>query len=272
MRLQWGDIPSGIGAILTGASLLIAALSYRRSVKNSEMAQAELVTAWINNDEDTNAIIVVRNSSNLPIYMLDAYLDDEENLRRFYMGTLFANSTKEVSTDIWLMSAVPPDKIEFRDAAGRRWVRTDDGRLEQLKYRRHFKAFDYARGPLSLIKLLLPAKDAPIASYKLPVIDNRLRNYAIDMTTLKGHSRKRVESAITKYANRKRLNYFEKLALQDALSYFPDLREEASQEISEEGRQADLSLSVEVRRAPSGPSLWPGPRRQARRLGPPMIA
>jgi hypothetical protein len=242
MRLQWGDIPSGIGAILTGLSLLIAALTYRRSVKNSEMAQAELITAWVNNDGDNNAIIVVHNGSSLPIYMLEAHLDDEENLRRFYAGTLFANSTKEISTDIWLISAMPPDKIGFMDAAGRGWVRTGDGRLVQLKYRRHFYAFHDAREPLSLIKLLLPARYAPMASYKPPVIDDRLKEYAIDMTMLRGHSRKRVESAITKYANRKRLNFFEKLALEDALACVPDLRQEISQEKSEEGRQADLSL------------------------------
>jgi hypothetical protein len=36
LQVKWGDIPAWVGSILTGTSLLIAALSYRRSVMDKE--------------------------------------------------------------------------------------------------------------------------------------------------------------------------------------------------------------------------------------------
>jgi hypothetical protein len=223
MRLQWGDIPSGIGAILTGISLLIAALTYRRSVRNKEMAQAELVTSWINSDEQHNATIVIHNGGKLPIYMLEAYLDDEERLRRFYFGLLLPDSIGEVKTNIWLESAVPPDKIKFTDAAGRSWTRTDDGRLRQDKYYGRYGIPDNARGPIKLIKYVLPGRfEEPPPSG----IDDRVRARAVEMAVLRGHSEKRAKSAIAKFLSRQRLNVFEKNALESAMLSVPELRNE----------------------------------------------
>jgi hypothetical protein len=224
MGLQWGDVPGGIGAILTGISLLIAALSYRRSVDNAEMAQAELVTSWIENDDQHKAIIFIRNSSNLPVYLLAVHLDDEQSLRRFYVGTLLPSSTKEIKTDIWLESAMPPDKIDFIDAAGRSWIRTDEGRL--LRFRNEYRRirFKAAIHPIKLGRLLMPSRFDYPQRYTAPDVDNRLQGYAIEIAELRGHDKKSAESAIKKYVGHRKLNYFEKMALGDVLDRVPDLR------------------------------------------------
>src|SRR6185437_3359668 len=60
MELDWGNVPAWIGSILTGSSILIAALTYRRSVEDRERAQAAKVTAWVDIGAEK---IFLRNSS-----------------------------------------------------------------------------------------------------------------------------------------------------------------------------------------------------------------
>lgn len=223
MKLNWGDIPSGVGAVLTGLSLLIAAFSYRRSVKNSEMAQAELVTSWIENDDKGNAIIVVHNASNLPIYMLTAYLREPlEPDKRFYIGTLLPNSKIENETRVWMKSALPPDRVEFSDAAGRHWTRFDSGDLKLSHYRLHCllqNISNYVRHPIPSLKRVLPSR-YPQPSH----INSHTQDLAVKAAIWEGCSEKKARSAISKYINHRRLTRSEKRALDTAMRMVRGLR------------------------------------------------
>jgi hypothetical protein len=222
LHVNWGDIPSGVGAILTGLSLLIAALSYRRSVRNSEMDQAKLVTAWIENEDAIPyAIIVVHNASNLPIYMVDAYLDDEETLKRFYIGTIFPGATSAVTTNISLTSALPPDKIGFIDAAGRQWTRSEDGALLSVSHHHNFAYFaEAARHPFQFVRYLTPERFA----MPLP-INERTQARALEVAAQKGIPVKRTRSVLSKYMRNQRLTLSEKRVLVIAMSQVPALRD-----------------------------------------------
>src|SRR5271165_1935534 len=68
--LNWGDVPAWVGSILTGSSILIASLTYRRSVRDRraeqldrERAQAALISTWIESD----STLTVANASNAAV-------------------------------------------------------------------------------------------------------------------------------------------------------------------------------------------------------------
>src|SRR4051812_18140980 len=47
LGLDWGNVPTWIGTVVTSSSFTIAALSYRRSVLDRERDQARNIAAWI---------------------------------------------------------------------------------------------------------------------------------------------------------------------------------------------------------------------------------
>ncbi|SDM01278.1 hypothetical protein SAMN05660642_01328 [Geodermatophilus siccatus] len=47
LGLDWGNVPTWIGTIVTSSSFTVAALSYRRSVLDKERAQASSIAAWV---------------------------------------------------------------------------------------------------------------------------------------------------------------------------------------------------------------------------------
>jgi hypothetical protein len=47
LGLDWGDVPTWIGSVLTGAGALIAAITYRRSVLENEKKQASRIAAYM---------------------------------------------------------------------------------------------------------------------------------------------------------------------------------------------------------------------------------
>ena len=79
--VDWGNVPAFIAATLTGISLIIAAMTYRRVQRNSEREQASMVAGWMdavdrNPDPAMPDIIIgwvlrMRNSSKLPIYRVN---------------------------------------------------------------------------------------------------------------------------------------------------------------------------------------------------------
>ncbi len=82
--LDWGNVPAWVGAILTSVSLLIAALAYRRSVKDKEREQASKMAAWIGVVEDAHErkrVVRIRNNSDAPIFDIVARPHGTEPLR-----------------------------------------------------------------------------------------------------------------------------------------------------------------------------------------------
>ena len=47
LSLDWGNVPDWVGALVTGSSEAVAAISYRGSVKAKEREQASKVAAWV---------------------------------------------------------------------------------------------------------------------------------------------------------------------------------------------------------------------------------
>jgi hypothetical protein len=80
MRVDWGDVPTWVGALTTIGALIAAGWLVkvelgrdRRTTEASARAQqADLVASW-NDQVDSDSWAVVRNGSQLPIY--DVYVD-----------------------------------------------------------------------------------------------------------------------------------------------------------------------------------------------------
>ncbi|TQN43860.1 hypothetical protein FHU33_3328 [Blastococcus colisei] len=159
LGLDWGNVPTWIGTIVTSSFFTVAALSYRRSVLDRERAQASTVAAWIarRSGEDrtqhratgtTDRVLLVHNGSDSPVsevnvrvpgtalpYRLDqvpAKATSERELPRERAGMLIKFATGNVATG-YEVSGGPLPEVEFRDAAGRLWKRDKDGRLIPLR-------------------------------------------------------------------------------------------------------------------------------------------
>lgn len=140
LTIDWGDVPTWVGAITTLGALIAAAVLVRfelrrdhREVDRLERAeQADKVAAWF---DDQSARILVRNGSSLPIY----------NVRVWVISGAPGDELIEVD------GAVPPGdmplavprgamgalseiglRLRFTDAAGRSWQRWFDGTLRRL--------------------------------------------------------------------------------------------------------------------------------------------
>jgi hypothetical protein len=117
---------------------------------------------------------------------------------------------------------LPPDQVQFTDAAGRRWIRTQSGRLLRrgvpLTARLSSAAYP-ARHPIAMIKMVVPAR------YPQPDdISPQVRAEAIRIAIWQGHAERRAESALDKYASGRRLRLGEMLALESAMRLSGDLR------------------------------------------------
>ena len=51
VQLDWGKFPDWITAVVAGASAMVAAFTYRSSVRDKQRAQAYQVAAWVALDE-----------------------------------------------------------------------------------------------------------------------------------------------------------------------------------------------------------------------------
>jgi hypothetical protein len=161
LGLDWGNVPAWIGSTLTSGSLLIAATSYRRSVKDKEYDQASKIASWITTSaepDETKPRLHVRNSSDGPIFetvvrVLDLPhvnipelppqttsvhdLPESPTVARFFESNPTLTIEQEVvgvSMSVTLnreqvLASLRPS-IQFRDAVGRRWKRGSDGKLQ----------------------------------------------------------------------------------------------------------------------------------------------
>jgi hypothetical protein len=226
MDLDWGNVPAGTGAVLTGVSLMIAALTYRRSVANAEAQQAESIATWIDNAPDGRALIIVRNASTLPVYMVEIYLDDEVRYQRFYLGTILPESTRELQTTVELRSALPVDKLRFVDSAGREWQKTSWGRVRRrrIPFRERPAIVHLRRHPLDFIRWVLPSVYFGLPIIEIaPELSSELEAFALH----EGHKARVVRSALAKFPRGRRLSMAEKRVIQTLVFAHPELLIEA---------------------------------------------
>jgi hypothetical protein len=145
-QLDWGTVPAWVGAVLTGSSLLIASLSYRRSVEerreerlSQERAQAVKVSAWF--DRESRQVFL-QNASDAAV-----------NVRVFFEKQLINGRLSVTSSEVtlgpdqrissyelpsWLLSSIqqpPRSALVIIDAAGVVWLRNSDGKLDRLDER-----------------------------------------------------------------------------------------------------------------------------------------
>jgi hypothetical protein len=231
--MDWGNVPGGIGAVLTGISILIAAFTYRRSVKNAEMAQAEFITGWIINEHDIapvdgplgipSAVVVVRNGSKQSAYMVEAQITKQFTKGRIFIGTLPPESTREIKTDVRMMSAAPIQLLTFTDAAGRIWERTEKGELRRITRARRPPRFSTARyaitHPIVYGKWIIPSRPY---GRSLNSFDQVWQPRAVEAAVWEGHQRRKAQSAVAKYSKGRRLTLAEKRALSSASKHLPE--------------------------------------------------
>lgn len=155
---NWGDVPSWVGALLTGTSLLIAALAYRGHVKEGERQQAGKVGAWVQLTEDGTTSpgrqLRVSNNSDGPISDLTVRVGGKEYRFNEVLPHSIVPSdlpprppsanVKEttVGVKMWFVAvegtireetvSEEPIELEFRDSVGRFWLRNSNGRLKRL--------------------------------------------------------------------------------------------------------------------------------------------
>jgi hypothetical protein len=169
LGLDWGNVPTWVGATITSTSVFIAALSYRRSVSDKEREQASHVAAWVGVVEDSGKsrrVLRVTNGSDASVYEITAKVQGSAGTQ---LAELPAKTTTTVdlislnqkdtrsSSDrkpstisarmsFWMIelegtgvaetvSQEPAPELEFRDAVGRWWQRMPDGRLKHISNR-----------------------------------------------------------------------------------------------------------------------------------------
>jgi hypothetical protein len=162
--LDWGSVPTWVGTVFTSTSVLLAALSYRRSILDRERDQASKVSAWLSAPEHTDAnflrkdaqgrsyivaplpvVAHVANRSDHPIFDVDLKVKH----RAWTLDELPPGRTATVSIPVEFRDHVPegaslPTRstivyeldrplLTFTDALGRRWRRSEDRRLERVR-------------------------------------------------------------------------------------------------------------------------------------------
>ena len=136
-----------IGALATAGAALVALVVYLGAVSQAKRRQAEQVSAWLElvRDGDRKDLFdaVIVNRSDQPVYAVFAHVV-REGLTRvtpwfFVYDVLPPGAAEHEPTDIPMvfpgMDAYRPLDVQFRDAAGRRWIRTH-GRLRRQHVRR----------------------------------------------------------------------------------------------------------------------------------------
>jgi hypothetical protein len=162
LGLDWGNVPAWFGAVVTSGSAAVAALAYRRSVRDKEAQQASLVGAWIDwskSEEGGEAQLQVSNGSDGSVF--------EVTLRHRTQWTRFpekpipelpgkANRTFDIGVPgqvrpgepvpreglpvvqprvVYLLEEPSGVELEFRDSLGYRWKRDELGRLSRIPRR-----------------------------------------------------------------------------------------------------------------------------------------
>ncbi|KAB1149176.1 hypothetical protein F7R91_05270 [Streptomyces luteolifulvus] len=163
---DWGNVPAWVGT----ASVVLAAIAYRRSVRDQKMAQARKIAAWVigsahgdtESDHERQPELLVSNSSDASIFELKVRdgitgqtlcspisevpatskarhrmdLADDAEVQAIWaaamLGMIVVWASSE-STDIDVDLLEMPLRMEFRDAQGMWWKRDSSGKVRPLR-------------------------------------------------------------------------------------------------------------------------------------------
>jgi hypothetical protein len=131
-----------ISGLATAGAALVALAVYLGAVSQTKRRQAEQVSAWLelvrDGDREDLFDAVIENRSDQPVYGVYAH-ESREGLTRpgewfFVYDVLPPGAAEREPTDLRMafpgMDAYRLLDFQFRDAAGRRWTRTN-GRLKR---------------------------------------------------------------------------------------------------------------------------------------------
>ena len=136
-----------IGALATAGAALVALAVYLRALSQARRRQAEQVSAWLelvrDGDREGTFDAAIVNRSDQPVYAVLATVSRKGLTRTTPWFSVYdvlpPGVAERESTDIPMvfpgMDAYRPLNVTFRDAAGRRWTRTD-GRLRHRRVRK----------------------------------------------------------------------------------------------------------------------------------------
>jgi hypothetical protein len=130
MSLEWGNVPSWVGSVLTSVSVGLGAITYarstgdrRRALDDAERAQAARVSLWWENPRKAN----VRNSNDVAVTVQVFVPDRDGGSEPLGLGP---GETRVVQLPAGL--AGEPVALAVVDSFGRRWVRRPGGELERV--------------------------------------------------------------------------------------------------------------------------------------------
>ena len=141
MGLNWGDVPAWVGSILTGSSILIASLTYRRSVRDRrveqldrERAQAATISTWFESEET----LIVANASNAAVKVRVLFEDRFSGKPEIaYSELQIGPMSRKAMEHGWpypyhrdMISDSPG--LLIVDAAGAFWRRHSSGKVQRL--------------------------------------------------------------------------------------------------------------------------------------------
>jgi len=153
---DWGNVPTWLGSVVTSTSVSIAALSYRRSVRDKEREQAGKVGAWVGltlDGAEWTRTLRVTNASAGSIFEVRVQPNGSGEVfwEEIPAGTIFTKAMIDgqettvtrttttvgffgasLTTEIEVAREVSP-LIEFRDSLGRWWARTPTGHLKAVR-------------------------------------------------------------------------------------------------------------------------------------------
>jgi hypothetical protein len=124
MVIDWGSVPAYFG----GVALAFTAATIWRDRKTSEREQAQRVAGWLSKKGDATTLWV-RNGSDLPVFHVSA---DSAQLsgKRSQIGP---GTTVDMVYKPGEIRIDQPPRVTFTDAAGRRWQRTEAGKLRRVQ-------------------------------------------------------------------------------------------------------------------------------------------
>ena len=153
VQLDWGKFPDWITAVVAGASAMVAAFTYRSSVRDKQRAQAYQVAAWVALDEQGKNRVFVANRSEASIFEVTVYPKGNIPLKLWELPphataqALLPNRIEEtrsmsVSVSMGFASASASStqqrisyrpELTFRDSLGRGWRQTARGDLRRQR-------------------------------------------------------------------------------------------------------------------------------------------
>src|ERR1039457_1524586 len=151
--LNWGDVPTWVGSVLTGVALLIAAITYRKSIRESAREQAKSITVWVGEQAaDLSYELQIKNGSNSAIYSAAVYYSRQVLVAPTYNSPYYLaehNAGGLIRIGRW--ASIGPGEsrtatfertlsdpaipwLYFRDADGIDWIRDYRARLTRHNY------------------------------------------------------------------------------------------------------------------------------------------